>query len=342
METSVGVEIELMEVDPLSLESFMPSFCNYKVHDDRTVRFPNYWYNNTRTSVICKKDLHGDTILPPGVAIREAYGTEIVTLPYSMSKMRTILTELSFWLSEVPMVKDCSIHFHVDVANKPWRYVQNLLSWCYYLEAYLYRLSCGGDYHRGEQNDYKYIRPLSNPIRTREKLPIIDIDSLLSAKTASEMVAAWGRLDLFWHNGLYRVGHYVPHRLHGWNLHSVARQGTFEWRLWNGIYKHMPLMLDIVESVHNLAEISPADLDEPVILGKSANNRSMIENILELDVGPLWGERSPDEPLLDTYGHYRDFRSILFPRRDYPTALIYNRIGWDDGSDTYTLYVRSS
>ena len=334
MNPTVGVEIELLGVDPTTITSYMPE-CRYAIHDDRTVRRANYVCATSGLALVST-----ELMVPTNSRNGGAFGTELVIGPHSVEEMLNILTELSEWIGHLPAEGDTSVHIHVDVGNKSWRYIQNLVLWCYALEAYLYRLAAGGGVHRGEVNSYQYVRPLSCPI-TRDDMPLIKMQMLANARSATGFVAAWGRLDLFWNNRLYRPGHYIPHRLHGWNLHSVLRRGTFEWRLNNGIYEHMPLLLNIALAVHKLAVNPVPGWIKPVILGMEADNRSFIEDLLQLDLSKLWGNRTPGFPdLVFLEGHYRNFTQQLYNTTDYPPAVIYNNSSYDDGSDEFPLYVR--
>ncbi len=247
-----------------------------------------------------KGDRH---IYPSGSCITDRYGAEIVTRPYEYVDLHRHAKNFARMFGHIPTTPRASIHVHVDVADKHWTYVQNLVRWFIRLEAVLFRLSALGEAHRGTQwftdpdysdrgqvqQDHNYARPLTDSIGIRcgpRMIALINTDELLQAKTASTFVAAWGRLDTTW-GALQR---YCPHRLHALNIVSLQTYCTVEWRLFNGRYKYLPKVLEIINAVHLLAEKPVPDTIAPMPLGSTPDiSAQEVSRLLDVDITKVWG-----------------------------------------------------
>lgn len=200
-----------------------------------------------------------------GVQEGRDIGLEIVSPPMSRDTAMDFAQLTRTMLGHVPQTARTSIHVHVDVGNKPWTLIRDILAWGYHLEAVLYLLAAGGGKHRGNRyedeaqqvyNDYRFARPLSAPIGLHfagKIKPMFNIEEVLNARSWSELLAAWGRLDYMTTHPEQRGNHYIPHRLSGVSIHSVVRQGTVEFRIWDGLYQRMPEIMQIVYRLYDLA-----------------------------------------------------------------------------------------
>jgi hypothetical protein len=278
-DVTMGLELELPGFSAVAYREVF-SYIEHRWADDGSVREQTYVIDGLPIA-FRQRDSRGQVVLPSGVGSWEAgfTGAELVTEPYPYRELRPLAQRLAIDLQTLKAVPEASIHIHVDVADQPWAYVQNLLKIVAFLEAPLMRIAAGGrGSHRGTSqnrprvsgrvaarrtyNDYRYARPLSDPIGVEnqhgDRIPLIDLDLLLGARSASEFYAAWGRLDLLCSSASSGLRHYVPHRLHMVNLYSVPRQGTFEWRLFDAVYQHLRVFLDVVAAIHVLAALEPA------------------------------------------------------------------------------------
>lgn len=337
-QTTMGAEVEFENVAPTAFEGF--NALQYDLHDDGSTRTPTYTIGDT-IAVIPHTFRDNRQFVASGV-IRNShnYGMELVTRPMTIADALESggLALLSKHLKHIKSTVRTSIHIHIDVANRPWTYVQNAILWAHHLEAVLYRLAAGGRHHRGEYNDYKFCRPLSNPIgafwgsNARKARPLILMDKINEAQSMTQLLAAWGRLD-----HLSQPSHYIPHRLHMVNLASVLRQGTLEWRLFDALYQHLATFVEIVASVHSLAALGPP----PTIcypLG-SAPDLSMrdVSDMLQVDVSRLWGNRWQNMPEGTFIApHYDGGRVPRFPAFDEDLYTLSH----DNGTQTCTLFRR--
>ncbi len=318
----------------------------FTTHDDGSVRGPTYTAGHL--SVFPQHNELGRPILSAGMQAGPRYGLELVTRPYEYYEFLPLMDKAALVLSHLPQTSRTSVHIHVDVAGEPWTYVRNVLLWAHALEAILFRLSCGGGIHRGSRehegtpNDHRYARPLSSPIAIDWEgttKPLIVWNKLAKATTASEFVAAWGRLDLYWNAGL---AHYCPHRLHMLNLASVMRQGTLEWRLFDGLYEHLGSFARTVYAVHRLA--SEGEPDFSYVLGCDAAGPAVdhqwVSRLLDFDCEPMWGsnwQTACANKLLRS--HYNDAPSLpAFASRGVQT--INNKRIVDSGSSDFALFTR--
>lgn len=337
-ETTLGAELEFENVAPTAFEGF--NALPYDLHDDGSTRTPTYTLDGT-IAIIPHTFRNNRQLVPSGVMRNSNnYGMEFVTRPMTIASALELggLDLLSKHLKHIKSTNRTSIHIHIDVANRPWTYVQRTILWAHHLEAVLYRLAAGGRHHRGEYNDYKFCRPLSNPIgalwgsNVRKARPLILMDKIGEAQTMTKMLAAWGRLD-----HLPQPSHYIAHRLHMINLASVLRQGTMEWRLFDALYQHLSTFVEIVASVHSLAALGPPP-SEFYPLG-STPDLSMrdVSDLLQVDVSRLWGSRWQDAPE-GTYiaPHYDGGRMPRLYALDEETFTLPN----DNGTQTCALYRR--
>jgi len=342
-----GLEIEIEGAGRTLLDNINDfGIIRCRLGDDGSIRNPVFSVDNLTIIPISTKN---GKILPTGVREAERIGLEVITDVASYEEMHLFTQKMSLFLRNTPQTPRASIHFHVDVSDQSWRYVQNLLAWCYYLEAILYRCSSAGRVHRGARTsrgspvDYMYCRPLSASICINRR-PLVDIDRLLRANSASEFLASWGRLDMFFLSE-QRMPHYVPHRLMGVNLYSVLRQGSFEWRLFDGVYDKMNHFFQLICAVHNIAQHRrPQDIfKSPFLLGsKPEINVSEISDILGVDLRSIWG--SDWQPgVVDIYrqSHYSgSWNSPLISER--PVVRVSDNYNHkDDDTDDFSLY-RSS
>lgn len=372
---TVGVEIELEYVSP-TVSGQLQSVFKHAIYNDGSLRHrtynvsgvPFYFPPGEKPPSYFEIDRPGE------------FGTELVSEIYSPDNMRVALRETAPYLAHVPHSPASSIHYHVDVGDNPWTVIQNVFTWAYHLEAVLFRLSCAGETHRGESqyrgkgdpvpcfNDYRFARPLSAPIgihtvmqrgavMQREQpgggiamelqqkqvniTPLVDVQRLLAANTASEMVSAWGRMDLYWNiPGRDRLEHYVPHRLHMVNPCAILRHGCLEWRLTDGRYEHMARMFDVIMAVHELAVAGKQPDFAPMILGREYGvDARWVSDLLGVDVAPMWGHRWPGPTEVAN-------RPSHYARMDVPSLevrgveQINNTREVDNGTRNYVLYRR--
>lgn len=341
--TTMGLEVEIPHITRRTAQ--LVDWCRCEVHDDGSIRHDNYSIDGL--SIVPLKSKRFGAVYPSGAAAADHFGVEIVTSPYEYEEMRRHAERFAKFFGHLPTTPRASIHVHVDVIDKPWTYVRNLCHWFIALEAPLYRLSALGEEHRGQQmyngapQDHLYARPLTNSIGIRPSprrvhRPLVDYEALITAKTASEFVRAWGRLDKYWGT----LPRYCPHRQHGLNIVPLQTLHTVEWRLFNGRYRYMPQVIDIVHAMHRLAERG-APTFEPMPLGTQPDiSGKEIQAILGLDnLLPIWGRdrdkwrwvRGCDVHAMPS--HYEGGRyDILYAPTDEDTNIIWNNNGQDDNS----------
>lgn len=348
-----GVELEIPNVSRQTFD-MLGSSVRYEVHDDGSIR--DGVYDVCGLNIVPQRHKKtGAPVLPAEAKIVDRTGPEVVTRPYEIATLLDWAKEVKVAFGHLEPTPRASIHVHVDVGSKPWGYIQDLLRWYCWLEEPLYRLSGLGYPHRGQQDyngnrqDYNYCRPITASIASywgeSHPRPLISVTELLCATTASDMLAAWGRLDVFWNN----LGHYVEHRLHGLNIVPIMRQGTVEWRIWNGVYRHLDMILKLIDRVHDLAETgappiygAPFHLDTHTsALGSRKWTLSTLCDILDLDVGKVWGSVWPDPVRrLDLVSHYNNLR--IEPVKLVPVRRIRNNQDMlDTGGPEFVLYHRS-
>lgn len=335
-DTTFGVEVELESVAQNAFETLKPRF-RFSIHDDGSTRGPTYTIGGGELSVIPQMDDKGRPITCSGMENGGQYGMELVTYPETA---KFILSEsgpfLSAHLKHIKKTGRTSIHLHVDVADRPWVYIKNTILWARYLEAILFRLASGGESHRGEQNNYRFCRPLSNPIgaywgQSRKMTGLINWDLFLRSSTLSEMLFSWGRLDQIAAQG--RGQHYIGHRLHMVNLASVIRQGTLEWRLFDALYGNINQFVQLTMAVHLLgASGPPPDLTFADLGDAPDLTCDQVSEIVKMDVSPMWGYRWQNAPESDHPApHYNELR---FARED----LIIQQL--DDGTPNAVMFRR--
>jgi hypothetical protein len=359
--TTMGLEIE---IEGLPAAAVTPlKYISFEVHNDGSMRGSTYIVDGLPLMLQHVDRRSGTVIVPSGMRDwrAETIGLEMVTRPYQYATLMPLAERLAQDLKHIPQTNRTSIHIHVDIGNRSWQYVQQCIAWAYYLEAPLFRIGAGGSRqgHRGSRkerdgnwNDYRFCRPLSNPIGIQVSggskwYPLVNIERLLKAETASEMLAHWGRLDTIWHN----MGHYIPHRLHMVNLVSVARNGTMEWRLFDGVYQHLPTFIQVVMSIHDLVDqgVYPHQvLPTPLRLGEDMSEISManIEDILQLDLSPVWGSHWPKGVYHDNRSsHYAPMRvnSLKSQEVQQIETVGYGRDAGslDRGQESFMYYSRS-
>jgi hypothetical protein len=317
---------------------------NCTVHDDGSVRDTTY----RAGTIPIYPEFDGDTpVLSAGMSPDRRYGLEIVVNPYAYAEFLDKMYKFQLYFDHVPQTPRTSIHIHVDVAGESWKYIRNVLLWAYALEAPIFRMACDGGTHRGERifngepNDHRYARPLSDPIGIESNgrlVPLIDWTQLVEAETASEFVAAWGRFDIFWNPG---IAHYCPHRLHMINLASVQRQGTLEWRVFDGIYGKIAYFAQLVYAIHDIASKGEPDF-APMLLGSQPNIDAVwLSRLLNIDCEMLWGTQWPRPVRTHALrSHYPDAPRIP-STAEHPVNSIRVIRTNDNGSDNFPLFRRT-
>lgn len=323
----VGLEVEFRGVDRDALRSTMRKLNGNRfsidLHDDGSIRFPSYRIADVP---LLAHHIRGRALLPPGAEQMSAYGPEVVTGVLTRQQAIDCSYFLSDLLYKVPETETASIHVHTS-GFQDWKHIHNLLLWFYYLEAPLYRLAGLGKSHRGEKNDYKFCRPLSNSIALRKGregyVPLIDIGKLITARNFTELLYSWGRMDFYWHEG---IGHYCPHRLHGINIVPLPRIGTVELRIFNGVYRYIADALRISLALYDQAKLGPPpDTMIPMVLGEQPNfTLAQMNEILGFDVSPaIWGKRWPSGAMNDELlSHYSSYNDAI------PNDILMRSVSW--------------
>jgi hypothetical protein len=318
----VGVEIEVgnLSRDLLAtrLRHSVDSRFNWQLHDDGSIRTRNYAIAGVPIIPI---QVHDQTITPHGASLVDRFGPEIVSGVLSPEDAVEFGEQVAKVLCKMPANPRASIHVHMS-GFRTWQHIRNLVLWTYALEAPLYRIGGLGQRHRGElyyqgePNDYKFCRPLSRPIhliRGTRKVPLVDMDRIVTASTFGEFLFGWGRLDYFWAHG--DLSHYCPHRLHIINLASLLRYQTVEVRLWNGVPKYIPDSVSISMRLFELAEqgapkFSPMLIDDYKSLNHVTSDH--ISEILGMNINHLWYDRWAHPPTtIDRLSHYSNHNEIV-------------------------------
>lgn len=369
MSPTVGIEVEF---DGIASEAANPVCTRYpgaRVFDDRSSRGQVFLIDGVPIRPHKRQRGRGGDdnpdnnnahfVVPSGVTRGQNIGLEIVSSPMDRDTAEDFASFCASLYGHVPQTERTSIHVHVDVGNKPWRYIQNLLKWCYVLEAPLYKLATRYQTHRGcrlRGNDYKYARPLSAPIALAFSKggeygsrgvvePMINIEQVLNANSWTDLLAGWGRLD-YVNATEMRGNHYLPHRLSGFNIHSIIRQGTFEWRLFDAVYEAMPEMLALVYKIHELAESPPPSNLKPMLVGdKPAISVDFIGDLLGAEQARVWAKTGPwplavhDRLRLH---HYAERQNIVVPMLTHVSPITFeDKLGHSDNrSDAYVPYIR--
>jgi len=320
-DTKIGIELEIgpSRANISALNNIFSPF-TFQIHDDGSCRDRTYRIDSSEgksppasLGIVPPLDNNGDYAVPMFMRSITASGLEVVFNPVSYKEAKSLVNIIKETFSHIHPSNHTGIHIHVDVRGKPFWFIKNVIMLFYYHEALLYRISAGGVIHRGESftkrgyRDYsgninhRFARPLSNSIGV-EYLEggwsnLIDTDELTHAKSFSQLLKAWGRLDaLGWPN----MTHYAPHRLHGINIQSIAEHGTVELRIFNSVFRHMPLFLEVTASLFRKAwELGKRDVGlfyEPMILGRENVDfdgdikLKEVEELLGLDIDPsAWG-----------------------------------------------------
>lgn len=361
----LGMEIEVRGLSPDFTPGGVKRFC--RIDDDRSVR--GYPITVDRAGTLGKCNLipanpYTEKFFQKRVALDRGFriGAELVTRPLPYEEARILGNMIAEHFKHVPFTPEASIHIHVGMINRPWIEVYKVLLLFLYLEQGYYHLAAGGQKHRGEHHrrrfelnpiydDYRYCRPLSVPIAVRdasdadEVLPCINVPALLTAKSATDLLVAWGRLDQ-----MRTVPHYLPHRLMGLNLCSMMRLGTLEWRIFDPRYELLPYFIDLVVDSHRLA--AAMDVEQLRHLAYSGFWMARIQDykITKEVFQDLFGNRPwltklwSNEPSLQgvtdhlLLSHYDgQQRWVLDTEAEVSTCK--NNLGEvDDGSDSFILY----
>lgn len=348
----MGLECEIPHITAATAS--LVNWCRVEIHDDGSVRNDNYTIDGV---AVLPMHRHEHLVYPSGAVVTDRFGAEIVTKPYDYHELHQHAATLASLFGHVPTTPRASIHVHVDVIDRPWTYVQNLVRWFLVLEAPLFRISALGEQHRGVQwfsdpqhrergryqQDHNYARPLTNSVGVahgRRRVPLIDAAGLLSATTASDFVAAWGRMDLYWGE----LQRYCPHRLHALNLVPLLTHHTVEWRLFNGRYRYLPKVLEVIRAMHVLAERPvPYDFIAMPLGSQPSWTADEMSELLQMDVRDVWGHGwVPGCRVTAASHHYRG--DLPMPSRDeLSVRRIWNNAGQDDdGSASFCFGVSSA
>lgn len=290
-----GLEAELPEMHqaPSCLFSEFP----HEVADDGSIRANTYRIGDIPI-VNSGKYLRDLSLLTDGLLPeRGGYiGVELAFEPLDFQNALELADRLKSVCASMPQSNEAAIHIHKGMENKSFREIQLVLKWTYYLEAILFSIAKGNyPLHRGMSNNFKYARPLSSPITWHEfeygapvQVPLLHIKKILEAKSFSEMLAYWGRLDYYW-NQLHRMRKWIPQRLAMISILPLAKIGTLEYRLWNACYESTKAFLHVVEAIHTLAEhgIEPDYyFDIPLVLGYQPDAQDMnhFKRVIEVAV----------------------------------------------------------
>jgi len=348
----MGLEVEIPGITRAAAEAAR-DFGRMDIHNDGSLRIPTYAIKESGQCVLPMKNKAASFIIPSGCAPidmggRGGFGAEIVTSPYPYRDMLGIAKKIGEYFGHIPTHPRASIHVHVDVGNRPWRYVQNVIRWFVHLEAPLYRIAAFNERHRGElafegeANNHRYARPITNSIymynrdKNDELVASINVADLLEAKTASSMLKAWGRMDRLWRGADSK---YIPHRLHGLNITPIQYQGTLEWRIFNGSYRHTALIIELVNAIHEIALKSTPDFKPMYLGGKYEFSAKDFYNIVGVDVSHVWGKKWGN-PCTPQVGHYNQRNENYF-RLSERVFTVTNNNGSDDNSkDDFVLYRR--
>lgn len=320
MQVGVEVEIGSLPKDLLHarLKHAVDSRFNWQLHDDGSIRTRNYAIAGVPVIPI---QVGEESIVPHGAALVDRFGPEVVSGVLDPEDAVEFGEQVAKVLCKMPANPRASIHVHMSGFHT-WEHIKNLVLWTYALEAPLFRIGGLGQRHRGEMqyqgepNDYKFCRPLSQPIHLihgQRRVPLVNMQKIASASTFGELLFAWGRLDHFWANG--DLGHYCPHRLHIINLASLLRYRTVEVRLWNGVPKYIPDSIAISIRLFQLAEQGPPSFS-PMLIGEYKNlshiTSDHISEILGMNVSHLWYDRWAAPPsILDRLSHYQSHNELV-------------------------------
>lgn len=335
-DTTVGLEVEFEGIPREGFGNFN-SGIRFTAHDDGSTRGPTFVLQGTDIPVILQQQ-NNMAIICSGIAPARNYGMELVSDVHTLGHVKKHIRKFVQHVRHIEKTPKTSIHLHVDIADRPWIYVKNTILWAHHLEAVLFRLSAGGDEHRGSQNNYKFCRPLSDPIGAYiggmnvKHGPLIDWKKFVQSQSLTEMLASWGRLD--WHCAMDNLPHYIGHRLHLVNLIASVRQGTLEWRMFDALYGNLELFIRVIEGVHKLGAQGPPDNRiRQYSLGEDPDIEcAEVSELLSVDVAPIWGYKWQSKPTSKWpephYGAVRLSSDPLFPYK------------YDDGTDTCPIYRR--
>lgn len=351
-----GIEVEIPGLSRSDCDSILQFFPG-RLADDGSIRQRNWQIDGVPILPNGRRRtrLRTDGLIPSYLHAADVFGAEFVSEKLQFEVLRDYVKKLSRFLSCMPNSPRAGIHIHLDVNGMPWRFFQRLFHLTYKMELPLMRIFGAGTLHRGglsdnsgELVDYRFCRPLAHPIYVVSdgpnpvRVPVIDLDLLLNADTASSFVSAWGRFDMYWTRD--SLSHYIPHRLHVWNLAATVRLGSIEMRAWNANYRHMIKMLDITKKLYDMAadDVS-VDIDLPFDTDREGLDseaiRLQMENILAIELKDLWGSNWPLQVVdMNKMHHYQGF--YLPSYEFHPLNRI--RVGGklDDGTDFFPLASR--
>jgi hypothetical protein len=118
----------------------------------------------------------------------------------------------------------------------------------------------------------------------------------------------------------------------------MQRQGTVEYRIFNGVYRYLSDIVAIVEGLDRLAESGSPDF-EPMILGTTpAFTAEDMSRLLQYDVSHIWGWQWPRACQVRALpGHYQGFTTI--PSWQDEVVTVQNNLGMPDTKiDSFSFF----
>jgi hypothetical protein len=120
----------------------------------------------------------------------------------------------------------------------------------------------------------------------------------------------------------------------------MSYQGTLEWRIFNGVYRHIETILDVVYSIHRLAKIKKPDIAPMPLGGSYAFKPDDFKDITGVDVSNVWGRSWPEgcdpDPLVSHYNRIGNENYFDLSQR---VARLVNNAGKPDiGDPTFSFY----
>lgn len=137
-----------------------------------------------------------------------------------------------------------SIHVHINVGHARLFSIYTLKSmirWMTRMESTFFRIGSFGQIHRGIENNYNYCRPicLKGPLIVQTPKgfgQIFSTKDLIEAKVSNEFWNRYGDCNNF------ADRKYHPVRYHGFNLLSLFKYGTLEYRFANLILNPLKII----------------------------------------------------------------------------------------------------
>lgn len=255
MNRTFGVEVELPNMPVESVRGMFEAVSfgrELDYHDDGSVRGESLNLGGVAAQPMQTR--RGNVPVFAARANRR-FGLEVVTSPLSFQRALEFGAAVRKVMGHMRTMPSAGIHIHVDAGNDPWTVAQNLMEVMWRLERPLIAMSALRGVHRGASNNFKFCRPMSQPIhwflsgRSRDTQPLYQMSSVLAARTATELVRAYGNMHMAARNNM----HYTPHRLGIFNPYAILRKGTYEFRLWPARYAALEAMLYVTRELVSIA-----------------------------------------------------------------------------------------